>query len=220
MVYTEEELQLLSKILVEEGVYCLSDEIYEKIIYDGLEHKSIASLGPGIKRLTITINGVSKAYSMTGWRIGYAAGPKEIITAMSNLQSHSTSNPTSIAQKAAIAALRGPQGEVTEMVKEFKVRRDYMVGRLNKIPGIFCSMPKGAFYAFPNVSQILGKVFKGQAIKDSISIAEIFLSEARVAVVPGAAFGAGNYLRLSYATSMENITEGLDRIEGLVGKIF
>ncbi|RLE07764.1 aspartate aminotransferase [Candidatus Aerophobetes bacterium] len=219
MLYTRDELQRISDILAKAGIYCISDEIYEKIIYDGEEHVSIASLGPRIKQLTILINGVSKSYSMTGWRIGYAAGPRKIIQAMSNLQSHSTSNPTSISQIAAIAALQGPQETVGKRVKEFKRRRDYIVGRLNKIPGISCLKPKGAFYVFPNISQILGRSFKGQTINNSISLSQVLLSEAKVAVIPGAAFGADNHLRLSYATSQENIAKGLDRIEKLVEKI-
>ena len=219
MLYTRDELQRISDILAKAGIYCISDEIYEKIIYDGEEHVSIASLGPKIKQLTILINGVSKSYSMTGWRIGYAAGPRKIIQAMSNLQSHSTSNPTSISQIAAIAALQGPQETVGKMVEEFKKRRDYIVERLNKIPGISCLKPKGAFYVFPNISQILGRSFKGQMINNSISLSQVLLSEAKVAVIPGAAFGADNHLRLSYATSQENIAKGLDRIEKLVEKI-
>lgn len=219
MVYTKDELQLLSNILVEAGIYCISDEIYEKIIYDGQEHISIASLGPPIKRLTIVVNGVSKSYSMTGWRIGYAAGPKEIIQAMSNLQSHSTSNPTSISQKAALAALEGPQEPLFNMVAEFIKRRDHMVERLNSINGISCLKPQGAFYVFPDVSQIIGKTFKGEIIKDSVFLAKILLDEANVAVVPGSAFGTDEYLRLSYATFMKNISRGLERIERLINKI-
>lgn len=219
MVYTKEELLALSKILVERGILCISDEIYEKIIYDGQEHISIASLGQDIKRLTIVVNGVSKSYSMTGWRIGYAAGPKDIIKAMSNLQSHSTSNPTSISQKAALAALEGPQEPLYDMVAEFAKRRDYIVERLNSIKGISCLKPQGAFYVFPNVSQILGRTFKGEAIKDSVFLAKVLLDEANVAVVPGSAFGADSNLRLSYATSMESITKGLYRIKELVDKI-
>lgn len=219
MVYTKDELQLLSNVLVAAGIYCISDEIYEKIIYDGQEHISIASLGPPIKRLTIVVNGVSKSYSMTGWRIGYAAGPKEIIQAMSNLQSHSTSNPTSISQKAALAALEGPQEPLFNMIAEFVKRRDHVVERLNSINGISCLKPQGAFYVFPDVSQIIGKTFKGEIIKDSVFLAEILLDEANVAVVPGSAFGADEYLRLSYATFMENISRGLQRIQGLINKI-
>lgn len=219
MVYRKEELVAISKVLVEKGIFCISDEIYEKIIYDGQEHISIASLGSDIKKLTIVINGVSKSYSMTGWRIGYAAGPKEIIKAMSNLQSHSTSNPTSISQKASLAALEGPQEPLYDMVAEFAKRRDYIVKRLNSIEGVSCLKPQGAFYVFPDVSKIIGKTFKEQTIKDSIFLTEILLEEANVAVVPGGEFGAGEYIRLSYATSMENITKGLDRIKEFVAKI-
>jgi aspartate aminotransferase len=219
MIYNKEELVAISEVLVEKGIFCISDEVYEKIIYDGQEHISIASLGPQIKRLTIVINGVSKSYSMTGWRIGYAAGPREIIKAMSNLQSHSTSNPTSISQKAALAALEGPQEPLYKMVTEFARRRDYIVERLNSIKGISCLKPQGAFYVFPDISQIIGKVFKEQTIKDSVFLAQILLDGANVAVVPGSTFGTDGNLRLSYATSMENITEGLNRIEELVNKI-
>ncbi len=216
MVYTRDELQLLSNILISSNVYCISDEIYEKIIYDGEKHVSIASLGEEIKQLTLVINGVSKSYSMTGWRIGYAAGPGEIIPAMSNLQSHSTSNPTSISQMAALEALSGPQGQVTEMVDEFRRRRDFIVEKLNQIPGISCLKPKGAFYAFANVSGILEKE---NVIVDSTSLAEKLLVEANVAVVPGAAFGDDNYIRFSYATSLKKIKEGVQRIKKFLGKI-
>lgn len=216
MVYSKEELKPISEILVEREIYCISDEIYEKLIYDGREHTSIASLGPEIKRLTILVNGVSKAYSMTGWRIGYAAGQAEIIQAMSNLQDHSTANPSSISQKAALEALMGPQESVKEMVKAFGRRRDYVVKRVNSIEGMDCLMPEGAFYVFPNVSRLLGKKHGGKIIKDSISLTELLLTEAKVAVVPGAVFGDDDHLRISYATSMENIAKGMDRIEDFV----
>lgn len=219
VVYTKKELQLLSEILVEAEICCISDEIYEKIIYDGKEHVSIASLSSEMKKLTIVVNGVSKPYSMTGWRIGYAAGPREIIKAMSNLQAHSTSNPTSISQKAALEALKGQQKDMEEMVRAFAERRNYIVGRLNSIGRIRCIMPEGAFYVFPDVSQLLGKKYNGQIIKDSFLLTELLLTEARVAVVPGAVFGDDNHLRLSYATSMENIAEGMDRIGEFIKKI-
>ncbi|MFH1957845.1 MAG: pyridoxal phosphate-dependent aminotransferase [bacterium] len=212
-VYSKEELRLISNIIVGAGIYCISDEIYENIIYDGNKHISIASLAPGIKRLSLVINGVSKAYSMTGWRIGYTAGPKEIIQAMSNLQSHSTSNPTSFCQKASITALEGPKETQNVMVAEFNKRRNYIVERLNSIAGISCRKPEGAFYVFPNISRLFGKSYTGQKIKDSVSLSQILLGNAKIAVVPGAAFGADNYLRLSYATSMENIIKGMDRLE-------
>lgn len=219
MLYSKDELRDIGQILEDKGIYCVSDEIYEKIIYDGQDHVSIASLDAKIKEMTIVINGVSKAYSMTGWRIGYAAGPKEIIKVMSNLQSHSTSNPTSISQKAALAALEGTQEPIGIMVAEFKKRRDYIIERLNSIEGIFCLKTQGAFYVFPDVSKLFGKSFKGKEIKDSMSLTSLLLNEAKIAVVPGVAFGSDENLRLSYAISMDNIEEGLNRIEGFVGNI-
>ena len=219
MIYSKEELQAISEILVESGVYCISDEIYEKLIYDGKEHVSIASLGQGIKKLTIVVNGVSKTYSMTGWRIGYAAGPKEIIEAMSNIQDQSTSNPPSISQKAALEALRGSQESVKKMVEEFAERRNVMVKRLNSMKGIRCFTPDGAFYVFPDVSQLLGKKYGEKIIKDSFSLTELLLTEARVAVVPGAVFGDDRHMRISYAASREDIEKGMDRIEEFVKKI-
>ncbi len=218
MVYSRKELESIAEILVENKVCCISDEIYEKIIYDG-EHASIASLSPEMKELTIVVNGLSKSYSMTGWRIGYAAGPKEVMGAMSNLQDHSTSNPTSISQKAAHEALRGPQDEMKRMVEAFRERRNYMVQRLNSIEGVECLLPEGAFYTFPNISAMIDKKYDGKLIKDSFSLTEILLAEAKVAVIPGAVFGDDNHIRLSYATSMENIKKGLDRIEEFAGKI-
>ncbi|MCD5401068.1 aminotransferase class I/II-fold pyridoxal phosphate-dependent enzyme, partial [candidate division NPL-UPA2 bacterium] len=193
--------------------------IYEKITYDEVKHVSIASLNPRIKDLTVVINGVSKSYSMTGWRIGYAAGNKEIIAAMSRLQSHSTSNPNSIAQRAAVEAISGTQEPLEKMLVEFKRRRDYLVERLNNLKGFSCQKPQGAFYVFPNISGVLGKDFQGRKIVDSSSLTELLLDEARVAVVPGSAFGRDSYLRFSYATSMENIAKGLDCIEGMINKI-
>lgn len=213
MVYTRKELEGLAKIIVEHNIFCISDEIYEKIIYDEREHVSIASLGQDIKNLSIVVNGVSKSYSMTGWRIGYAAGPVEVIKAMSNLQSHSTSNPASISQKAALSAICGAQEETKRMVEEFRRRRDYAVERLSRIKGVSCLKPHGAFYLFVNISEILKKKYKEKNIENSFSLAEILLSQAQVAVVPGSVFGAEGYMRISFATSMENIAKGLDRIE-------
>jgi len=218
-VYHREELEELASIAVEKEIYIISDEVYEYIIYDGKRHFSIASLNSKIKELTITINAVSKAYSMTGWRIGYAAGPKEIISAMSNVQSHSTSNPTSISQKAALSALQGSQECIFEMVAEFDKRRKFIVERLNEIKGITCRIPAGAFYAFPNVSKTFGLKFDGKSIDNSLELTEFLLDEAKVAVVPGDAFGAPNYIRLSYATSLKNIEIGLERIEKAIKKL-
>ncbi len=218
-VYTPGELEAIAKIVVEKGIWVISDEIYDKLLYDGLQYVSIASLGPEIKAKTLVVNGVSKAYAMTGWRIGYVAGDKDVIGAMSNLQDHSTSNPTSIAQKAALAALTGPQEMVQQMVVEFEKRRNFMVERLNQIQGFSCLLPPGAFYAFVNISGVLGKSFNEKPVKGSMDLTELLLTEAKVAVLPGSPFGADSFLRLSYATSMENIVAGLDRIEEMVSRI-
>jgi aspartate aminotransferase len=215
--YSRKELEGIAEIAVKNRILIISDDIYEKLVYDGFQFASIASLGKEVKDITVVVNGVSKAYAMTGWRIGYAAGPKEIITAMTNIQSQSTSNPTSIAMKASTEALRGPQDAVESMVREFDRRRVYMVERLNSINGISCLRPNGAFYAFPNITGLLGKSFNGKIINDSSDLAKFLLDEVKVALVPGSAFGAEGYLRLSYATSMENIKEGIDRIEKAVG---
>ena len=217
--YSKEELRAIAEVLVAKGVWVISDEIYEKIVYDGFEQVSIASLGPEIKDLTIVVNGTSKSYAMTGWRIGYGAGNREVMGAVSNLQDHSTSNPTSFAQKAAVVALSGTQEPVAAMVAEFKKRGDYMVKELNQIPGVTCLSPQGAFYAFPNISKLLGKACDGQVIENSSVLAEMLLTQANVAVIPGSAFGADNYLRLSYATSMDNIVNGLRRVKEWTTKI-
>jgi aspartate aminotransferase len=218
MVYDKKELEELSKIIVSRKIFCISDEIYEKIIYEK-KHISIASLGEDIKKRTLVVNGVSKAYAMTGWRIGYCAGPKEIIQAMTNLQDHSTSNPTSISQYASVSALEGSQKDLEGMVLEFKKRRDFMVERINSIKGLSCLKPEGAFYCWVNIENILGKNYEGILIKDSLVLTELLLTKAKVAVVPGCVFGDDNYIRLSYATSLKNIQEGLNRIEEFVNKI-
>jgi aspartate aminotransferase len=219
LAYDKKTLEEIASIAVKHGVYVISDEIYEKLLYDGFQHFSIASLGREIKDLTIVVNGVSKSHSMTGWRIGYAAGPKEIISAMANIQSQSTSNPASISQKAALEALRGPQDFIAVMNKEFDKRRKYMVERLNKMNGISCLMPVGAFYAFPRVAPLFGKSVNGKKINNSSDLAAYLLEDAKVALVSGDAFGADAYIRLSYATSMENIVKGMDRIEQAVAKL-
>ena len=211
--YSRKELEGIAEVAVEKKILIISDDIYEKLVYDGFEFISIASISKEVKDLTIVVNGVSKAYAMTGWRIGYAAGAKEIVTAMTNIQSQSTSNPTSIAMKASTEALNGPQDAVNDMVKEFDKRRVYMVERLNGIKGMTCLRPNGAFYAFPNVTGLLGKSFNGRLIETSSDMATLLLDEVKVALVPGSAFGAEGFLRLSYATSMEKIKEGMDRIE-------
>lgn len=209
-VYSRQELKELADLALSRWFYIISDEVYEKFVYQG-RHWSIASLDEGLKDLVITVNGASKTYAMTGWRIGYMAGPKEIMEACSKLQDHTTSNPNSIAQRAALEALTGPQERVVEMVKEFDRRRRYMVERLNTFKGFNCPMPEGAFYAFPNVEGLLGKTWK-----TSEALALELLQEAKVAVVPGSAFGLEGHIRLSYATSMENIEKGLDQVEAFL----
>lgn len=218
-VYSKDELAILGQILLDNNITIISDEIYEKLMYDGLEHVSIASISPSLKENTVVINGVSKAYAMTGWRIGYAAAPAPVAKAMTDLQSHSTSNPTSIAQAASVAALNGPQEPVQAMVVEFVKRRDYMLERLNTIPGITCPKPGGAFYLYPNISSYFGKSYRGKAVNNATDMANLLLEVAEVAVVPGIAFGGDDFIRLSYATSLENIREGMDRIEKFLGEL-
>ena len=213
MVYTREELAELADLAVEKGFYVVSDEIYEKLIYDGKTHVSIASINEKIKAQTIIVNGVSKTYAMTGWRIGYTASAPEIAKIMSNVQSHATSNPNSIAQKAAEAAISGPQDMVATMVEAFVSRRDYMVKRINSMPGVSCVKPNGAFYVMMNISKLMGKELGGRKIQSSDDFADVLLEKANVALVPGSGFGIDTHVRLSYATSQENITKGLDRIE-------
>ena len=217
--YTEGELREIADIVLEKGIYVISDEIYEKIVYDGINYVSIASFHKEIKERTIIVHGVSKTYSMTGWRIGFTAGPSSIIEAMNKVQGQSTSNPTSISQKASQEALNGPQDLVQAMVGEFQKRRDYVIDRLNSLEGVSCIRPVGAFYAFPNFSSYMGKSFRGKPIRDSMDLADYLLDFARVAVIPGAAFGAEGFERLSFATSMENIEIGMDRIEKTIREL-
>ncbi|MBI5190226.1 MAG: pyridoxal phosphate-dependent aminotransferase [Nitrospirae bacterium] len=217
--YDRSALEAIAKVAVKHGIYVISDEIYEKIVYDGFRHVSIASLGDDIKALTLTVNGLSKSHAMTGWRLGWAAGPKDVIGAMSKIQSQSTSNTCSITMKAAVEALKGPQEFIGVMVAEFDKRRKYIVERLNAMPGVTCPMPVGAFYAFPRVKDLYGKSFNGKPINNSSDLAAYLLEEAKVAVVSGDAFGADDYIRLSYATSMANIEKGLDRIAAAFGAL-
>jgi aspartate aminotransferase len=213
--YTKKELAALAEALDGYDGYVVSDDIYESIIYDGFEFHSFASLAKKeLRERVIVVNGVSKTYSMTGWRIGYAAGPKEVISAMSKIQGQSTSNPTSFAQKGALAALVGPQGFLKKMVAEFKRRRDYAVKTLTQMPHVTCLNPQGAFYLLPNFNPYLGRSFKGEKIKDDLDLCNFLLNEVKVAAVPGSAFGAPGYLRISYCTDMEAIKEGLKRIRG------
>jgi len=217
--YDLDTLEEIARVAVKHNIFIISDEIYEKILYTDIHHVSIASLNEKIKELTIVVNGLSKSYSMTGWRLGYAAGQKEIISAMNNIQSQSTSNPTSFAQYGGVDALNGSQDEVIKMREEFKKRRDYIVRRLKMMRGVSCFNPAGAFYVFPKISFYYGKSFKGHTIKNSLDMSDYLLREGRVSVVPGAAFGADDYLRLSYATSMKNIEGGLSRIEEALEKL-
>jgi aspartate aminotransferase len=217
--YTRKELEGLAEVALQHKVFIVSDEIYEKIVYDGFEHVSIASLGDEVKAITIILNGVSKTYSMTGWRIGYTAGPKELIGAMQRIQSQSTSNPTSFAQKGAVDALQGSQAEVSAMVEEYQRRRDLICNALTAIDGITCYKPQGAFYVFPNVGTYLGKEHKGERITDTSQLTSYLLDEARVAVVPGVEFGAEGFLRLSYPIAPEVITEGTARIKEALARL-
>jgi len=211
--YTADELTALADVIVDKDIIAISDDIYEKIIYDDFEFSNIANAGDAIKARTIVVNGVSKSYAMTGWRIGYGAGPEEIMSQVSKIQSQNTSNPTSIAQRAAEAALSGPQECVGVMVEEFAARRDVIVKALRDIPGITCMNPTGAFYVFPDISSFFGARVEGRTISGSEDFAEFLLDKAKVAVVPGSAFGDDRYMRLSYATSMEAIEKGTARIK-------
>ena len=210
--YAKHQLEALADIILEEDLYVIADEIYEKLVFDDFKFVSFASLGEDIKKRTIVINGVSKAYSMTGWRIGYAAGPADLIQGMRKIQSHSTSNPTSISQMASLEAFSGPQYEISKMISEFQRRRNYAHMRLQSLPGTSCFKPQGAFYLFPNLSSYYDKEFNGHPIRNSYGLAYFLLKEANVAVVPGDAFGSDDYIRISYATSMENLEKGMDRI--------
>lgn len=212
MVYTREELKAIADIVVEKQIFVISDEIYEHLIYEG-ERVSIASFGEEIKDLTIIINGLSKTFAMTGWRIGYTASNQKIASMMANVQSHATSNPNSIAQAAAVTALTGGMDFVDVMKAEYKKRRDYMVERINSIEGVSCRKPNGAFYVMMNIKGLIGKEISGHKIDSASAFAEALLEDAKVAVVPGEGFMADGYVRWSYATSMENIKKGLDRLE-------
>jgi len=218
-VYSAEELKPLAEICVEAGAMIMSDEIYESIIFDGLKFTATAALSPEVYAHTATLNGVSKTYAMTGWRIGYMAGPQDFIKACAKIQSQSTSNPCSIAQKAAIAALNGPQDEVATMVAEFDKRRAYIMDRLLAIPDVTCPRPQGAFYVMPNFSAFYGKKAGDKVIGGSVDLSGYLLEEGHVATVAGAAFGEDSCIRLSYATSMELITKGMDRIVEALGKL-
>ena len=212
MVYTREELEKIAEVVVKHDIFVISDEIYEKLVYDGAKHVSIASLGDEIKKRTIVINGVSKSFAMTGWRIGFCGADEKIAKVMSNIQSHEASNPCSISQAATVAALTGPQHAQKAMIADFSARRNYMVERINDVQGISCLKPLGAFYVMMNIKSILGKKIQGKVINTSDEFCEWLLEKNKVALVPGSGFGAEGYVRWSYATSLENIEKGIERI--------
>ena len=216
MIYTREELEALAKVIVEKDIYCVADEMYENLIYEGYEAVSIASLNEEIYKRTITCSGVAKSYAMTGWRIGYTGSSAEIAKLMGSVQSHQTSNPNSIAQKATVEALLGPQDTVQEMNKEFDKRRIYMYERVSKMDLVDALKPLGAFYVFIDVSKLLEKSYKGEKIGDVSKLAKILIEDYMTAVIPCADFGFDDHIRLSYAISMEQIKKGLDRIEQFI----
>ncbi|MGV8144996.1 MAG: pyridoxal phosphate-dependent aminotransferase [Alkaliphilus sp.] len=217
-IYTKDELEAIMEVAIDKNILIISDEIYEKLVYDNGKHISIASLNAKAKERTIVVNGMSKAYAMTGWRIGYTASNKEIAKIMSKIQSHSTSNPNTIAQYASIEGIKNSDAAIEKMRLSFDERRKYMVKRINKMNELSCIVPKGAFYVMLNISKLIGREIEGKTILNSLDFAELVISKANVAVVPGSAFGADNYARLSYANSIENIKEGLDRIESLLSR--
>lgn len=216
MVYTREELAALAEVCVKHDLYIISDEIYYKLIYDGFEFASVASLGKEVYDRTILVNGVSKSYAMTGWRIGYLAAPASVAKVCSSYLSHSTGNPNSIAQAASVEALAGPQETVDAMCEAFKARRDYMVEHMNQVEGVSCLKPEGAFYVMMNISQLVGRTIKGRVIHNADDFADVFLKEGLVCIVPCTAFGDDMFLRWSYAVSMEDIVEGIQRLKKLV----
>ena len=213
MVYSREELEAIAAVCVKHGIYVIADEIYYGLLYDGVQFTSVPSLSDEVRDLTILINGVSKSYAMTGWRVGFACANSTIAKVMSNFLSHSTGAPSSISQKAAVAALDGPQGEVETMRQAFEKRRNYIVERINAIDGVSCIKPEGAFYVMMSIEKLIGRTLHGQLIENSDDFCSAFLQHGLVATVPGSGFGAPNYVRWSYATSMENIRKGMDRLE-------
>lgn len=219
-VYSEKELSAIAKVCEEKGLYVISDEIYEKLVYGGEKHVSIAALSPYMKEHTVVVNGMSKSYSMTGWRIGYLAAPKDIAKAVSSMQSHTTSNACSIAQYASVTALESEESDkfIEKMQKTFDERRIYMVKTLQAIKGVVLPEPKGAFYVFADVSAFYGKSFQGEKVTGSLSFAELALKKG-VAVVPGIAFGDDDCIRLSYAISIEDIKEGLKRLKDFIAEL-
>ena len=217
--YEETALMAIAQVLERHNCLIVTDDIYDKIVYDGFTIRNLATLAPSLRDRIVIINGVSKSYAMTGWRIGYALGPANIIDAAAKIQSQSTSNPTSIAQAAALEAIQGPQEDVAMMVDEFAKRRNVVVERLNAISGVQCLKPQGAFYVFPNIAAFIGKNVNGKSLTSPCDIADYLLEEAKVAAVPGEDFGSNAHIRLSYATSLENIEEGCRRMRDVFAKI-
>jgi aspartate aminotransferase len=217
--YAADELLAIARVLEKHSCLVIADDIYEKIVYDDFQVHNIVALYPALRDQTVIINGVSKTYAMTGWRIGYAVGPADIISAAAKIQSQSTSNATSSAQAAALEAIKGPQDDVMTMVREFHKRRDVIVDKLNALPGIHCLKPQGAFYVFPNVSILLGRTADGKKLASPCDFADYLLEEAKVAVVPGEDFGSKEHIRFSYATALEDIEKGCKRIAAAVGKL-
>ena len=217
--YSKEELEAIAECALKHKLLVISDEIYEKIVFDGFQHVSIASLSKEMQANCVVVNGMSKCYSMTGWRIGYLAAGRDIAAQVNKIQSQSTSNPTSISQAASVEALVGPQDTIDHMVKEFNTRRDLLVDLLTKIDGLTCYRPVGSFYAFPDFSALYGKSFQGQSVAGSVEFCKFILKEAKVALVPGVAFGADNNIRLSFATTQENIRQGVERIAKAVASL-
>ncbi len=217
--YDKDELLAIARVLEKHSCLVIADDIYEKIVYDDFQVHNIVALNLALRERTVIINGVSKTYAMTGWRIGYAIGPADIISAAGKIQSQSTSNPTSIAQAAALEAISGSQIEVDRMVREFKQRRDVIVDRINAIQGMHCLKPQGAFYVFPNVIALLGRTANGKKLASPCDFADYLLEEAKVAVVPGEDFGSKEHIRFSYATALEDIEKGCKRISAAVDKL-
>ncbi|KJR40283.1 class I and II aminotransferase [Candidatus Magnetoovum chiemensis] len=217
--YDKKTLENIAETVVQHNLYVIADEIYEKLLYDGIKHISIASLSDDIKKRTFLVNGPSKTYSMTGWRIGYTCGDGKVMEAVTNIQSQSTSNPCSISQMACVEALNGTQEFISQMLYEFDKRRIYIVSELNKIEGLSCIKPEGAFYAFARIDAFFGKSKGGVVINNSQELSLYLLEDGHVALVPGSAFGAEGYIRMSYATSMENIQEGIKRIKTALNEL-
>ena len=218
-IYNKEELEVIADFAKKYNIIIISDEMYEKLIYDNENHISIASLSKDAYERTIVINGLSKSYAMTGWRIGYCAASEKIAKLMISIQSHVTSNVCSITQYAALEALSGPQDEITKMINEFEKRRNYMINRIESIDNLSIVKPKGAFYIMINIENCLGKEINGKILNDSMEFCASLLENEKLAVIPGKAFGLNNYIRVSYATSMEAIKEGLNRIESFIKKL-